>query len=469
MLPLPAIAGGPKSWVLPMADRSAALLAELLLAERRRDMVAALASGLERDPPLALWAFHWAVRRGRLEPRSARELAEWLAEHALEVLQWPDSGQPLTPAPDAQVEPFARCAGESLAVAELAARLAAREEAADAPAAYLGGELHNAAEWFALTAGDGSPGMPEQVCESLAARPDGTGRWVAQAVEILRGRSDPAEWQSEAAFCRQRAAEGCQAWAAPHAGVGLRLPALASRLARLEQLESRFHQALEHEKLEAMAELAAGAGHEINNPLAIIAGRAQLLLKDESDPERRRELAAINAQVMRAHEMIADLRLFARPPRPEFQAVELAALVDRVLGELAPQAAERATELRRSECPRPLELEADPIQLSVALRALVTNALEAIGRGGHVVVAVEGSEDTVAIRVSDDGPGITPDERRRIFDPFFSARQAGRGLGMGLPKCWRIVTDHGGRIEVESQPGQGSTFTIRLPRRRAER
>jgi hypothetical protein len=451
-----------------MADRSAALLAELLLAERRWDTVPALAGGLERDPPLALWTLHWAVRRSRLEPRSARDLAEWLVEHALDVLQWPESSRPLSPAPDSQVESFARCAGESLAVAELAARLAARDGAADAPAAYLGGQFHNAAEWFALAASDGSPGMPEEVSEPLAARPDAVGHWVAQAIDILKGRLGPVEWQAEAASCRQWAAEECQAWAAPLAGIGLRLPALAARLARLGQLESRFHQALEHEKLEAMAELAAGAGHEINNPLAIIAGRAQLFLKEESDPERRRELATINAQVMRAHEMIADLRLFARPPRPEFQAVDLAALVDRVVGELAPQAAERATELRRAECPRPLVLEADPIQLSVALRALVTNALEAIGHGGHVIVTVQGAEETVSIRVSDDGPGITPDERRHIFDPFFSARQAGRGLGMGLPKCWRIVTNHGGRIDVESQPGQGSVFTIRLPRRRAD-
>jgi signal transduction histidine kinase len=67
------------------------------------------------------------------------------------------------------------------------------------------------------------------------------------------------------------------------------------------------------------------------------------------------------------------------------------------------------------------------------------------------------------IRVVDDGPGIGPQERKRIFDPFFSARQAGRGLGMGLAKCWRIVTNHGGQVEVESQPGCGTTFTIRLP------
>jgi signal transduction histidine kinase len=71
--------------------------------------------------------------------------------------------------------------------------------------------------------------------------------------------------------------------------------------------------------------------------------------------------------------------------------------------------------------------------------------------------------DCVTICVRDDGPGITPDERQHIFDPFYSARQAGRGLGLGLSKCWRIVTNHGGRIEVASQPGHGAAFTVTLP------
>ena len=91
----------------------------------------------------------------------------------------------------------------------------------------------------------------------------------------------------------------------------------AAKLARLEELEHRFAEAVERAKLEAMKELAYGAGHEINNPLANIATRAQTLLQEETDPEKRRKLAAINAQAFRAHEMIADLMLFARPPQGE--------------------------------------------------------------------------------------------------------------------------------------------------------
>jgi signal transduction histidine kinase len=101
-------------------------------------------------------------------------------------------------------------------------------------------------------------------------------------------------------------------------------PSIADPLVRLARLESDFQRALEFEKLEALAEFAAGAGHEINNPLTVISGRAQLLLREETNPERRHALALINAQAMRVYEMIADMMLFARPPRPELASTSSA-------------------------------------------------------------------------------------------------------------------------------------------------
>jgi signal transduction histidine kinase len=267
------------------------------------------------------------------------------------------------------------------------------------------------------------------------------------------------------AAIRRRAGQTAKRWADPVPGAGGRLPILAARLARLEQLELSFHQNLESAKLEAMAELAAGAGHEINNPLAVIAGRAQLFLQEETDPEWRREAAVIVAQVKRAHEMIADLRLFARPPQPEPQQFDLAAVVDAILAELAPAAAERSIDVVRTGLCGALAVELDRAQIKVAVQALVRNAMEAIGHQGRIEVGLEGDEERVMIHVSDNGPGIAPEHRQHIFEPFFSARQAGRGLGMGLSKCWRIVTNHGGRIGVEDDPGQGAVFTVRLPRR----
>ena len=256
-----------------------------------------------------------------------------------------------------------------------------------------------------------------------------------------------------------------------------------------------------------MAEFAAGAGHEINNPLTVISGRAQLLLRGESDPERRHALALISAQAMRVYEMIADMMLFARPPRPSF-GMELVEAIDAVVADLSPRAAGQQTTIARAGQPGPIFVEADPVQFRVALRAICQNSLEAVQNGGRVEIIVEAGPSNpaaagtaaggclaaaeasaeqrlaaagtaacesqradmplaverpeVRIHVRDDGPGLKPEERRHVFDPFYSARQAGRGLGLGLSKAWRIITNHGGRIEVESQPGRGATFTIVL-------
>ena len=242
-------------------------------------------------------------------------------------------------------------------------------------------------------------------------------------------------------------------------------PDIAAKLRRLEALETRFQELLEAEKLEALAEFAAGAGHEINNPLAVISGRAQLFLKGETDPERRRELALVHAQAMRVHEMIADLMLFARPPEPRKANCDVAGILDAVLAELTPKAAERRVALVRTELGQPLPVEADATQLAVALRALIDNALNALAEGGRVEVSASTVDDGVQIIVRDNGPGLAPEVRRHLFDPFYSGRGAGRGLGLGLSKCWRIVTNHGGTVEVESEPGRGSTFTITLPSR----
>jgi len=109
------------------------------------------------------------------------------------------------------------------------------------------------------------------------------------------------------------------------------------------------------------------------------------------------------------------------------------------------------------------------VQLTVALRSLCQNALEALGQGGRIEIAVDREGNQALIAVADDGPGILAEQRPHIFEPFYSARQAGRGLGMGLSKCWRIVTNHGGQIEVGNRAGTGTFFTIRLPLESAEK
>lgn len=220
---------------------------------------------------------------------------------------------------------------------------------------------------------------------------------------------------------------------------------------------------LEQAKLDAMKELAYGASHEINNPLANIAARAQTLLRDEADPERRRALEAIHQQTLRAHEMISDLMLFARPPALVRQAVNVAQLLQQLQAELTPECRRREVELLVSADAALPPLSADPTQLAVALKALLTNALEAIGKIGRIDVAALESSGQLQITVRDTGPGIAATVRPHIFDPFYSGREAGRGLGFGLSKCWRIVTSHGGRISVAGDDQPGATFVVELP------
>lgn len=225
-----------------------------------------------------------------------------------------------------------------------------------------------------------------------------------------------------------------------------------------------FTAAVERAKLRALYEFAYGAGHEINNPLANISARAQALLKDEKLDDRRQKLAAIVTQAQRAHEMIADLMLFAKPPKLQINEIELVAWLRKVTADqqTAALAAGIAWQMTLPEqaCP----LMADPTALANAVRAIITNAIEAQGQGGAIVVSLENKEPTeYRLSIRDTGPGMDAATHERIFDPFYCGREAGRGLGFGLCKAWRIIDLHGGRIGVESTPGEGSCFTMYLP------
>lgn len=451
-----------------MADASAAALAELLLAGDASRPDESLAAALAGDPPLVLWTVCVAGGRHDFEPHGIDDVARWLARHPLKVLQWePDQDFQPEETGGIEAEVYADRVAAGLQVADLAARLAAEEGKLTAEPAFLMGLLSDASEWLAvvgnLQADDASTCLPGWLT-TLDEIP-GAG-WAKLAKGVLAGEASlPQSAQIDLDACRSRAAEGRRRWLAPARGIGDRLPVLARKLARLATLESDFQHTVETERLEAMAEFAAGAGHEINNPLTVIAGRAQLFLREEKDPERRRALALISAQAKRVYEMIADMMLFARPPKPKPEMIDLVELVDRLVEEFSLHAARQETTLCRAGDGGPMEIEADPTQLTVALRGMCQNSLEAIGRQGRIEIGLYRRQSGVEIRVTDDGPGIPPEQRRHLFDAYYSARQAGRGLGLGLSKAWRIITNHGGRIDVDSQPGHGAVFTITLPPR----
>lgn len=218
------------------------------------------------------------------------------------------------------------------------------------------------------------------------------------------------------------------------------------------------------EKLESLRQLAYGASHEINNPLANISTRAQTLLRDEADPERRHKLAAIAAQAFRAHEMIANLMLFARPPAIRTEEFEFASWWQERQSELLPDARAQGTELRFESAGMPERLQSDPAALAIVLSALVRNSREALGRGGEIVVACGTRGADWVFRVSDTGPGLNATAARHLFDPFFSGREAGRGLGFGLSKAWVICRSLGGQLDWVATVEGWTCFEAWLPR-----
>lgn len=223
---------------------------------------------------------------------------------------------------------------------------------------------------------------------------------------------------------------------------------------------------LEGEKLEALAELAAGAGHEINNPVASISGRVQLLLQTETNPVKQQALKSIGGQAYRIRDMIGDLMLFARPPKPNPESLDLAEVISEVLAPFDEDAGRRGGTFEVC-APEPISIWADRVQLAMVVSSLVQNSLNATEGCGPIQIRAESAEEQgrrlAMLTITDHGTGLCGEDRRHLFDPFYSGRHAGRGLGFGLSKCWRIVSNHGGRIHVDSVPDQQTTFTVHWP------
>lgn len=218
----------------------------------------------------------------------------------------------------------------------------------------------------------------------------------------------------------------------------------------LHQLQAEFADRLEREKIAAVQQLAYGASHEVNNPLANISTRAQALLRDETDPKRRQRLETIDRQAFRAHDMIRNLMVFAKPRTPVPTVNHLPDVFRKIKQRFDGLAAANQIQLQ-IDLSGSQTVVADPEHLMDMLAELVQNAIESVRSQGRVILTAREQVDPhggVTIEVLDDGPGITPEVRRHMFDPFFSGREAGRGLGFGLSKVWRLMDLHRGTVQV---------------------
>lgn len=220
---------------------------------------------------------------------------------------------------------------------------------------------------------------------------------------------------------------------------------------------------LETERQAALGRLSAHVAHEINTPLTNIALLTAGISRRVKDPEVRAKLDRIDAQRRLAANIISDLLHFHRKRNVDAVATDLRQVVASAIEDLAPYRKETVALLADTDGP-PVDVWADPSQLGEVFVNLLRNAFDATPAGTITVRIVEGPED-VAVVVQDTGSGMAPEVKDRLFEPFFTTKRIGEGTGLGLSMCRSIVEAHAGRIEVDSESGKGSTFTVRLPRR----
>ncbi len=403
---LPCLRRGPDRWWLPLSSEATDALGFVLLARpREHEQVDSrtrtrLLQVMHRDPPLAIYAaLCWPG-----EEASLQDLTDWLLDHAIGRFA---SGDAFLGAP-----PIAT--GHHQRWNKL------RDHFRTLP---IDDWLDNAALWLEVT----GPNVPDT--------------WKTQWPKI--------------------SAEDDNGWCSRDVTGGSMLQQLARLAQRQHSLEHSFDERLHKSKLGALKQLAYGLSHEINNPLANISTRAQQLQRGETDPTREAILQRIVDQVYRAHEMIADLMFYANPPTANHQDCDLNEVVRRVSQDFDEEVTRQAIRLEVKACHEPAIAKVDSTMIGEALRALLRNSIDAIGCEGTIVVSLVPDAGRWLIHIADSGPGLSDLARQHAFDPYFSGREAGRGLGLGLCRAYRIAKLHDGEITLAGGP-TGCVATISL-------
>jgi two-component system NtrC family sensor kinase len=231
-------------------------------------------------------------------------------------------------------------------------------------------------------------------------------------------------------------------------------------------------QLIQQDKLAALGKMAAGIAHEINNPLAVIGEKAgwmeDLLAEEEfKTSQNYKEFAAsiakIEEHVDRARKITHNMLGFARRMEPRLDDVDVNRVLEQTIDLLSNHARISNIAIRkRFAQPLPI-IASDQAQLQQVFMNLINNAIDAIGSDGMIEIETALDKDIITISIHDNGPGIPESVKKRIFDPFYTTKATGKGTGLGLSISYSIIEKMGGRITVESSPGNGATFVVCLP------
>lgn len=238
------------------------------------------------------------------------------------------------------------------------------------------------------------------------------------------------------------------------------------------QQQDRINNMYRADRLSIMGELAAGAAHEIRNPLTSIRSTIQFIMKGITDQDHKELAADLIEEVDRINEILQGLLSFARPNSPKNERVNIKLIIEQVIHLLATTAKKKKIEIEFNYHATATEIYADPAQLKQVLLNIILNAIQAIEETGLVHIAVEetvtnteikesGINNELFIIISDNGCGISKEKLDHIIDPFYTTREEGTGLGLSI--SYGIINKHGGDLKVESEEGRGTVVTISIP------
>ena len=234
----------------------------------------------------------------------------------------------------------------------------------------------------------------------------------------------------------------------------------------ISELNKRSDQLVQSEKMASLGTLTSGVAHELNNPLNNISTSIQILLEELEDADleyKKRLLTETEGQIQRARDIVRALLEFSRERSFSLHQVYFKDLVDNTLKLIK---GEVPTHVQLTvEVPDEIQGEMDPRRIEQVLINFILNGIQAMEDGGVLSIRAcrESNEDDFYFEVSDTGKGIPPQDLGKIFDPFFTTKDVGKGSGLGLSVSHGIIEQHGGRIEVKSEVGKGTTFTVFLP------
>jgi signal transduction histidine kinase/HD-like signal output (HDOD) protein len=231
------------------------------------------------------------------------------------------------------------------------------------------------------------------------------------------------------------------------------------------QLQTAHTELLRSKTLTTVGEMAAGAAHEMNNPLAVISGRSQLLAQQITDPKLSASAKAVAENAQRLSDIVTELMNFAKPTAPKPIDSDVADILNKAIAEAKrrTEPADRKIDVTVTDVP---QVRVDPEQVMTAVTEMIDNALQATdAKKGRVTIsaAFDPYSNRVAITVADDGAGMDEKTLKRAFDPFFSSKPAGRRRGLGLAKALRLIESSGGTVRLDSRVGAGTRALVLLP------